>query len=118
MSSSTISSIPEGWISDARRLQRADELLKPYLASKSPNDRDLRVTLDKVQGKLYQNAQILHDIERWHRAASLSPQSPNHEAIMAKASSLLSELNGGIDEIVDMYAQSSTSQVAKKSTVS
>lgn len=116
--SSSISSVSEDWISNARNLQRADELLKPYLSSKSIHDRDLRDTLDKVQGKFYQNAQLLHDIEYWHRAASLSPRSSNHEAIMTKASALINELNAGINEILQIYAQASTAQATENTEAS
>jgi hypothetical protein len=67
------------WYESAQKLQRIQELLKPYKEDDSQKDSPVLQALLKAQVELDKNACVLHDIARWQRVAQTVPVNTNQE---------------------------------------
>ena len=66
------------WFDAGRRLQRCDELLKPYLNDPTQKDSAVVQALVKAHAQLELNAVAIHDAQRWARATTTLPKSEKH----------------------------------------
>ena len=69
----------DSWFTSAKKLQAAEDLLRPYLNDPSQKDAALVAALEKAQAQLELNACQIHDTERWLRAAGSLPQGDKHQ---------------------------------------